>query len=192
MFRAMEILHKDHEAFGLLLDLIEEELETFRQADRPDYALLEAVIDYFKTYPQCVHHFAEDMVYQKLKARAPDATEKIPDLDREHRRESERLQAFARLVELVLAEEEVPRGAVIEAAEAFVQHMRRHMKMEEALFFPAAEAHLHTDDWTEIDDRLRAGHGPVIGGARPAQMQDLREELLRWCVERAEALSETT
>lgn len=190
MFTAMEILHKDHEAFGLLLDLIEEELETFRQADRPDYALLEAVIDYFKTYPHCVHHFAEDMVYEKLKVRAPEATARIPDLNREHSREGERLQSFARLVDLVLAEEEVPRGAVIEAAEAFVHHMRRHMEMEEALFFPAAEEHLQTDDWTEIDDRLRTGRGPVLGGNRPEQLADLREELMRWCVERAEKLTD--
>jgi len=183
MSKAMKVLHGDHKVFVQLLDLIDDEIETFRRAERTDYTLLEAILEYFQGYPDCTHHPAEDLVYKKLKQRAPEDCARIPDMDREHHRESERLRAFSRLVDLVLAEGEIERNKVIEAAEAFVRYMRRHVEMEEAKFFPAALEHLHDEDWAEIDRRLKEARCKAVAAGTALQFKDLRKEILRWRAE---------
>ena len=50
--------------------LLERELTVFDRGDRPNYEIVLAVIDYFKDYPDSCHHPKEDMIFEKLEARA--------------------------------------------------------------------------------------------------------------------------
>ncbi len=180
MSKIVKVLCGDHRTFCQLLDLIEQEVEVFRKAGQPDYALLEAVLEYFEGYPHCTHLPAENLVYEQLRVRAPELCQNIPEPRGEHRCHAERLASLMQLMRRVLAEGEIPREMVIDAAQSFVDHMRRHVEMEETRFLPAAIENLRAEDWAEIEARLR-DPGRQAGGKK--HYDDLRREILSWGAE---------
>jgi hemerythrin-like domain-containing protein len=68
MVEIIEILRQEHQNVGKLLSVLEQELNVFAQAERPDYEVIQAVIEYFKKYPDTCHHPKEDIIYEKFKA----------------------------------------------------------------------------------------------------------------------------
>jgi hemerythrin-like domain-containing protein len=73
MTELLDILREEHRNIETLLRVLERELNIFDRAERPDYEVVQAVIDYFRDYPDRCHHPKEDVVFAKLKARDPAA-----------------------------------------------------------------------------------------------------------------------
>lgn len=180
MSTVMETLRNDHSNFEQLLQLIEAEIDTFERTEQPDYELLEAAICYFEGYPERVHHPTEDLVFLRLRVRAPDVTEQLGDLDAAHVGEAEVLRLFADLVRRVMAEREIEREIVIQAARHFIEHLRMHMRMEETEFFPAAEKHLLPEDWDELGRRIADESDTLFGPGVPEEFERLRRYILDW------------
>src|SRR6202051_3979827 len=67
----IEILREDHRNIETLLLVLERELDIFDRAEQPDYEVVQAIIDYFRDYPDRCHHPKEDAVFAKLKTRDP-------------------------------------------------------------------------------------------------------------------------
>jgi hemerythrin-like domain-containing protein len=74
MTELLEILREEHRSIETLLGVLERELNIFDRAERPDYEVVQAVIEYFEDYPDCCHHPKEDVVFAKLKHRDPAAS----------------------------------------------------------------------------------------------------------------------
>lgn len=180
MSRIIELLHEEHRNIAKLLNVIERELNVFDRRERPDYEIFQAVIQYFKEYPEACHHPKEDVVYQILKERNPAVAGAVGDVEAEHEVEGERLARFAKVVEDVLADQELPRQAFHAAAQDFLEHQRRHMAKEEQLLFPAALETLTTEDWAKIDARIEARKDPMFDGETASKFQNLYATILRW------------
>src|SRR3974377_2619536 len=112
MTRMIELLRDEHRDIEQLLKVLEHELKVFDRRERPDYEVIQAIIDYFQDYPDCCHHPKEDMIFDKLKARNPRAAKRIGDVEAEHRRETERLGPWAKGVRHWLSAPEILGGAV--------------------------------------------------------------------------------
>ena len=52
----IEILREDHRNIETLLLVLERELNIFDRAEQPDYEVVQAIIDYFRDYPDRCHH----------------------------------------------------------------------------------------------------------------------------------------
>jgi len=178
MSEIMERLRTDHANFRRLLELVDHEIGLFRQAERPDYLLLRAIIEYFEDYPAQCHHPVEDLVYLKLKARAPETAARIADLEAEHDKESQRLQTFSELIHRVMLDRIIPRETVIGAAQAFILHVRTHLEMEEAHFFSVAEENLADEDWRTIDREISERLDPLFHSISLDQIEGLRDHIL--------------
>jgi hemerythrin-like domain-containing protein len=180
MSRIIELLHEEHRNIAKLLGVIERELNVFDRRERPDYEIFQAVIQYFKEYPEACHHPKEDVVYQILKERNPAVAGAVGDVEAEHEVEGDRLARFAKVVEDVLADQELPREAFHAAAQDFLEHQRRHMAKEEQLLFPAALETLTAEDWAKIDARIEARKDPMFDGETASKFQNLYATILRW------------
>jgi hemerythrin-like domain-containing protein len=178
MTKLLEILREEHRNIETLLRVLERELNIFDRAERPDYEVVQAVIDYFRDYPDHCHHPKEDVVFAKLKARDPAAAASVGDLEAEHRSGAERLRRAGRAVESVLSEREILRQAVDGIVRDFIEKERKHMEMEERVLFPAAARALGSEDWAEIDARLR--DDPSLDGANQEPFDALRRRILQW------------
>src|SRR3974390_1179573 len=124
MTRMIELLRDEHRDIEQLLKVLEDEVKVFDRRERPDYEVIQAVIDYFQDYPDCCHHPKEDMIFDRLKARDPLAAKRIGDVEAEHRQETERLDRVANVVRNVLLDREVLRETFREGTRHFMYHKR--------------------------------------------------------------------
>jgi hemerythrin-like domain-containing protein len=186
--QVIDILRAEHRNIEKLLLVLERELRVFNQAQRPDYDIMQSVIEYFQDYPDCCHHPKEDLIFGKLRARDPITAASIGDLEAEHAEGSNRLRRVAQTVEGVLADREIPRQTVDAIIRDFIDHERQHMAMEERVLFPAAVEVLLPKDWAVIRTRLAAKKDP-LNTALEAKYRLLRQLILQW---EQEAESERT
>src|SRR3974390_3640804 len=122
MTRMIELLLDEHRDIEQLLGVLEHELKAFDRRERPDYEVIQAIIDYFQDYPGCCHHPKEDMIFDRLKARDPLAAKRIGDVEAEHRQETERLDRVANVVRNVLLDREILRETFGKEMRAFIAH----------------------------------------------------------------------
>jgi hemerythrin-like domain-containing protein len=180
MIRMIEILREEHRNIEKLLYVLEQELSVFDRRERPDYDTLQAVIDYFKEYPDRCHHPKEDMIFEILKARDPAAAERVGGLDADHRQEAERLRQLAWIIENVRTGRDMSRQTVAAAVRDFIDHQRRHIELEERVFFPAASNALQSSDWAQIDAHMGDTRDPLFNAASERKFQALRQQILQW------------
>ena len=180
MPKIIDILLEEHQNIEKLLLVLEHELEIFDRSGRPDYEILQTIIQYFQDYPESCHHPKEEMIFEKLKARDPAAAERFGDVEADHEIETRRLRSFARAVDSVLADQEFLRESFHLAVHDFIEHQRRHLQKEELLLFPAAVKALRRQDWAEIDARLDDRKDPLFDSVVEEKFQNLQRTILRW------------
>jgi hemerythrin-like domain-containing protein len=189
MPKIIDILLEEHQNIEKLLLVLEHELEVFDRSGRPDYEIIQSIIDYFQDYPESCHHPKEDMIFRKLKARDAAAAKCVGEVEAEHEVEARRLRSFALAVDSVLAGQEILRESFHMAAQEFIEHQRQHLKKEERLLFPAAMKALRRDDWAEIDARLDDRKDPLFDAVVEEKFHNLQETILRWERETEESRS---
>ena len=180
MTRMIELLRDEHRDIEQLLKVLERELKVFDRRERPDYEVIQAIIDYFQDYPDCCHHPKEDMIFDKLKARNPRAAKRIGDVEAEHRQETERLDRVAKVVRHVLLDREILRETFSTVVRDFIDHQRAHMALEERTLFPAAANALRPQDWQEIDSKWNDKTETLFNVAMEEKCHSLRDRILRW------------
>ena len=178
--KIINLLLEEHQNIEKLLLVVEHELEIFDSSGRPDYEILQTIIQYFQDYPASCHHPKEEMIFLKLKARDPAAAKRFGDVEADHEVETRRLQSFARAVDSVLADQEFLRESFHLAVHDFVAHQREHLRKEELLLFPAAAKALRPEDWAEIDARLDDRKDPLFDSVVEEKFHNLQKTILRW------------
>ncbi len=177
---AIDAIRSEHRTMSRLLDLLETQIDLFEDTERPDYNLIKEILDYFLTFPDLYHHPKEDLIFRKLKRRAPDSASRFGDLEEQHEEISERLHTFTRAVVNVMLEAEMPRDVFVKMAREFISGERLHMAGEETAFLPAALRYLSDDDWKEIDAKVDGFSDPLGGEDIKARFSTLSERLKRW------------
>jgi hemerythrin-like domain-containing protein len=180
MPKIIDILLDEHQNIEKLLLVLEHELEIFDRSGRPDYEILQSIIQYFQDYPESCHHPKEEMIFETLKLRDPAAAKRFGDVEAEHGLEARRLRSFAHAVEYILADQEFLRESFHLAVHDFIEHQRQHLQKEERLLFPAAVKALRSDDWAEIDARLDDRKDPLFNSVVEKRFHNLQRTILRW------------
>jgi hemerythrin-like domain-containing protein len=178
--KIIDILLEEHQNIEKLLLVVEHELGVFDRGGRPDYEILQTIIQYFQDYPESCHHPKEEVIFAKLKGRDPAAAQRVGDVEGEHAVETRRLGSFARAVESILADQEFLRENFHLAVHDFIEHQREHLEKEERLLFPAALKALQAEDWAAIDARLDDRKDPLFDSAVEEKFHDLQKTILRW------------
>lgn len=178
MHDVLAALRQEHANIAQLLDILERHIAEFEAGGTSDYDAIESILDYFQSYPDLYHHPKEDLVYHKLKMRAPGAM--AADLRREHEELATLTRNFAGAVRAVVDEAQVPRDALGRWARQFIDRQREHMHMEERTFFPAARRALTPEDWNEISTRMTDQEDPLFGADVGDRYEQLRRGILHW------------
>ena len=180
MPKIIDLLLEEHRNIEKLLLVAEHELAIFDSSGRPDYEILQTIIQYFQDYPESCHHPKEEMIFEKLKTRDSASAKRFGDVEAEHEVETRRLQSFARAVDSVLADQEFLRESFHLAVHDFIAHQREHLRKEELLLFPAAAKALRPEDWSEIDARLDDRKDPLFDSVVAEKFHNLQRTILRW------------
>ena len=180
MAKPLAALREDHRNIARLLDALERQLDIFAEAGAPDYDVIAGAAEYFVDYPDLWHHPSEDAIAARLLAAHPDAAAVLANLAGEHRLAHERARRFRRTLVELLGETDIARAEVVTAARRFIAFERRHMRMEEEVFFPLAERLLSAADWRAIEAEVSRRSDPVFGAEVAASFGAFRDRLLRW------------
>jgi len=164
-------LHGDHVNVAQVANLAREELRLLEAGDAVDYSLLEDVMCYVTGYPDTHHHPTEDIVFDRLKQRAPDAAGEVNALLGEHEELIARGRRFLEAIRAVAEEVFVLRADLLARGHDYLSMLERHMNAEEANLFPRARKELTTEDWKYLDARIERRLDPLFG---PALDEDYR------------------
>jgi hemerythrin-like domain-containing protein len=183
MPQPIELLRQEHANIGTLLRTLEWQVAAFKNDSLPDYEVIRATLDYFRSFPDICHHPKEDLIFARLRERDPAAAEAIGDLRKAHEQLAARVRDAASGVRAVLDEIEVSRDAVVRWTSDFIDQQRAHIKMEESTFFPAAERVLTAEDWSDLTARMTKADDPLFGVQVGARFEQLRNTILAWQAE---------
>ncbi len=167
---ALRIIHEEHVALSAMLRSILLLLQqNRRQGTLPDFAALRAMLFYVDEFPEKRHHLKESqLLFPKLRARAPEAAAVLDRLDHDHANGE---KAIRDLEHELLAFEmlgDARRDAFEQAAQRYVDFYFEHMSLEEKQVLPLAEKLLTQRDWVELDAAFDANRDPLTGH-RPEQ-----------------------
>lgn len=167
MYKSLDIIHDEHRALAAMLSGLRS-LVSGIEAGRlqPDFDLLASMIRYIDEVPEKVHHPKEDQyLFNRLRARCPEAVPVIERLAAEH------LQGEARIAQLRAAlaayrQQGAPGFTGFkQALQTYLEQEWQHMNSEEHEVFPLARTHLTAEDWAEIDAAFLANGNPWEGPA---------------------------
>ncbi len=178
MSATIDKLRDEHRKMAKLLGLLNREIQAFGENKSVDLELVESILEYNLLFPDACHHPKEDVVFQCLCERDPEAAKAVGDLAEEHEELHALTSRFAMAVQNVLQDYELPRDWFYEVADEYMRFMRRHMQMEEVVFFPAAERILTEDDWKAVDARVFSKVDPLFDDHADERYESLRQAIL--------------
>jgi len=183
---AIVTLQDEHRYMNLLLETLEEQLQTSYLSAPEEYFLMQDILRYLHEYPDAVHHPTEDLLFDILVRRKPDTEKDVARLRRDHDKLSENTADILQLLDDA-AGQHTPEAAeaVCVALNKYIGRLKRHMRFEEAELFPGAVQCLANKDWQAIESRLNAVQDPLFG---PAVARDYRV-LYEYFADRANTLS---
>ncbi len=164
MSHAIRIIEDEHRSLAAVLNGLCEVARQVREGQAaPDLALLQAMIDYIREFPDRLHHPKEDeQLFRVLRRRAPPLAPVLDRLGEEHVRGSELLEQLGAALRGVEGGT-LPFEALDRAIQAYAELEWSHMRTEEREVLPAAERALTPADWASIDAAFRANADPLSG-----------------------------
>ena len=169
MNEAIRILRDEHRSISAVLHGLQELAKTAQSPSvRPDFSVFRAMIYYIDAFPERLHHPKEnDVLFPRLLVRAPEAAALVQELRAEHERGAVLVRDLERA--LIAFEVSWPFGAdrFEEAVRAYANFHWDHMRKEERILVPLAEAALTDEDWQAIGAAFAGNEDPIA---------DLREK----------------
>jgi len=164
MNATLKILRDEHASLASMLRTLPLLLAATDAGRAPDFALLRDMVFYVADFPERQHHRKEsELLFPKLRARAPWSRELIDRLEEEHARG----EYWIHTLEHALTAWEVfgePRRAAFETAAArYTEFYLAHMTLEEREVMPLALQVLTSADWNELDEALAPEPDPLTG-----------------------------
>lgn len=178
MSATLDVLRNEHRNMAKLLAILNREIQAFSKHKPVDFDLVDSILDYNLNFPDACHHPKEDVVYQRLNEQDPEAAKAVGDLAQEHEELHHLTKRFSIAVENVLNDQTLPRDWFTEIAEEYLRFMRRHMQMEEVVFFPAAQRALSDEDWQTVDEKVFSKTDPLFDDQADQRYESLRKAIM--------------
>ena len=173
--QAIRVIVNEHRSLAAVLHGMLYLVHKIRdRGDKPDFALLGAMICYIDAFPERFHHPKEDeYLFRLLRLRHLEAAPLLDRLKVEHRAGAEKI----RILEQALVRYQ--HGGAIEfsnfmaAVEAYAAFHWDHMRTEEQEVLPLAEKYLSVGDWETIDAAFLGHTDPMLGAEAGAKYDAL-------------------
>ncbi len=153
------------------------ELALIEAGQTADLEMLEDIMRYVTGYPDTHHHPTEDIVFEQLKSRVPEATDEVDAILAEHRQMIESGTHFLEAIRAVQEEAILVRGDFVLTGRAYFSLLERHMNVEERRLFPLAQSKLTVEDWQQLGERIEQRPDPLFGASLDQDYRRLRQRI---------------
>jgi hemerythrin-like domain-containing protein len=178
MIRAIAILQKEHQSMRALFRHMESLLHELIDGQPADFRLLHEIGEYLSGYPDQCHHPKEDLIYRKMIRRNPTLLDPDRDLLGDHERLSGMIDRYVSRLAQMRNDPKASNEKFMSAMTELVDFYKRHIEMEETLFFPQAIDVLNKDDWEEVNFAVSEQDDPLFDEASSKYIK-LRDEIYR-------------
>lgn len=177
----LQKLHQDHIHMAQILDVLDQQLDLMRHPESGTDANLELIREsalYFMSFPDKVHHVAEDKLFEETEQFSPDMKPDFEKLRADHVALAEIGKSFHEMMDNLCAGQVMERAELVSEIDKFVSAQREHMNIEEAKIFPEARAHLDKTNFDEIQTAYESNLDPVFGPKLEKYFERIREAIL--------------
>lgn len=167
--RSLHIIRDEHASLAAMLRSMTQLLAQGPAEDAQQFFdVMRAMLFYIDEFPEQLHHPKEsNLLFPKVAKKAPEVRGAIDRLERDHMHSE---KAVRDLLHLLLAWELVGHTRKADFVDAFgpyVESYLEHMRLEEAIVLPAAQAALTDEDWAEVDQAFDLNADPLTGKHPP-------------------------
>lgn len=175
----IDILRAEHAALHAVLQVLPRAAFASRPGSSlPDFELLRALVFYLDEFPEKRHHRHEsELLFPKLRARAPWARGLLDHLDRDHASGEGLVRELGHALLAFEVLGAPRRDAFALAIERFSVFYEAHMSLEEREVLPLAQQVLDAQDWAELDQAFLGNRDPLTGHEPQADHADLFERI---------------
>lgn len=160
----MVTLNSEHRYISSLLEALAEQADNLLPGRAPDYALMHDVVRYMASFPDEYHHPREDLVFERLVARDPEARPLVEELLEGHREISRRSRELLGHLERVTSGgSSLDNQKMKYLCDRYIGHYWEHINIEEGKVFPRATAKLRPDDWFAVNSKAKYVDDPLFG-----------------------------
>ncbi len=172
--QAINLIRDEHRSLSAVLHAWRHLIETATRNNEPtDPTLMRAMVRYIATFPAALHHPKEDdYLFRLLRKRTSIVNAELDELECQHERDRELVDALVALVERH-ARGKATLREVAAAVEHYAIFMWEHLGREEGVILPAARRHLTEADWREIHAAFAGNNDPRFGGDTEASFTRL-------------------
>jgi branched-chain amino acid transport system ATP-binding protein len=177
--QAIVIIKSEHQNLIAVLYSLEMLIEEIENSKQPDFAVFHGLLTYIDRFLDRYHHPKEnDYLFPRVMARAPDTTDLVKKLGRQHKQGE---QLFVVMLKALSAYEfsgdsEFP--GFREAVLKYTQFEREHVLIEERDLLPRAREALEASDWEEIDAAFGENQDPMFGEKWDSDFSALLNKLI--------------
>lgn len=171
----LDNLHQDHVHMAQITAAAARELAAVEAGQSADLELLEDIMRYVTGYPDTHHHPTEDIVFERLKLRAPGAADEIDAILSEHRQVIESGIRFLEAIQAVQEAVVMIRDDFVQTGREYLSLLERHMGVEESRLFPLAQSTLTAQDWSQMDELIEQRPDPLFGASLDEDYRRLRQ-----------------
>jgi hemerythrin-like domain-containing protein len=167
--RSLHIIRDEHASLAAMLRSMTQLLAQGPAEDAQQFFdVMRAMLFYIDEFPEQLHHPKEsNLLFPKVAKKAPEVRGAIDRLERDHMHSE---KAVRDLLHLLLAWELVGptrKADFVDAFGPYVESYLEHMRLEEAIVLPAAQAALTDEDWAEVDQAFDLNADPLTGKHPP-------------------------
>ncbi|MDH3286845.1 MAG: hemerythrin domain-containing protein [Betaproteobacteria bacterium] len=177
--RAVAVIQAEHRALEMVTAVLQRVLSDVQQGlVEPDCRLLAAMLYYIESFPEREHHPKEDdYLFKALRARTREGSALLDELQGEHVRGGQMMAYLAQT--LVRYQGGAPDGlaAFAAAVDAYAALLGDHMRREEDVILPLADAHLTESDWAAMAAAFTENRDPLFGEEASEEMRRLRRRI---------------
>lgn len=163
MATIMAQLHQDHLNMSRLLGVLKHKVAQLKAGERPNYLLVQDVVDYIVDYADHYHHPLEDVIYQFAAKEYSEYQDIFNEIEQEHHKIAQDTRTFQSLVQNILLDAIVPMAQFIELLEQFVNQQYAHLNREEGRVFPLIERTITPAQWQVLEQHLNSREDPLFG-----------------------------
>jgi len=184
--RSLQIIRDEHASLAAMLQSMRMLVDKGPDEGRKTFFdVVRAMLFYIDEYPERLHHPKEsNLLFPKVVKASPKVLGAVDRLERDHmysEKAARELQHLLLSWELLGA---ARRAAFDEAFKKYVDFYLDHMRLEEEVILPEAEASLSAQDWAEVDAAFEQNADPLTGKYPPTTEY---EKLFSLIVQRAPA-----
>lgn len=165
MTKAVEIIQREHRGVSAVLHCLDSVLRDIAtRGTKPDFRLLQEILQYISSFLFRFHHPKEDLhLFPTLRLRYPEIKKILNELEEEHRQGDELIENCRQAFHAYQRRGPIVFEAFREAAEAYQNLEVTHILREEREVIPVAARFLKAEDWVTIDAAFTDHNDPLFG-----------------------------